>query len=496
MTTLDNSQDQDTALFNTTPYEEPKPPGSGRLMKIMTVVGSVALIWIAFTSFQESRTLVSKELLGEMSIWFTLPFAALITVVALSYIYKTLLWAKYRPMEGATLKEEELPNITVVIPAYNEGPMVQKSILSAIESDYPADKLNVICVDDGSEDDTFLYMERARGQNPSRITTLTLGKNQGKRHALYAGMERATGEIIITLDSDSVLPKDSIRNLIAPFVLDGDTGAVAGSVRVYNRYRTVITRMLGVRYILGFDYIRAYQSELKTVFCCPGAFSAYRASVIRPHLDGWLNQTFLGNRCTNGDDHALTNVVLKEQKAVRYQSNAPVYTIVPGRYRALCRMYTRWARSNIRESWNYLKFSANRAVSRKEGLAFVDGIVHAIHIPIRLYLLPFSWYLLISDMGLVVKSMAVATVVSAIYALFFYRSEKSTESLYGVIYGWFAFIGLQWIYPLAAVTVSQNQWMTRNLSRVQRGQSTSGSIPTLTATSLSLVETTTLDTHH
>ena len=427
MKASDSSQDQDSTLYQSIPYEEPRPPGSGRMMKIITVAGSIGLIWLAFTGFQESRTLVSKELLGELSIWFTVPFVALVSVVALSYIYKTLLWIKYRPMDGESLSEEQLPHITVVIPAYNEGPMVQKSILSAIESDYPAEKLNVICVDDGSEDDTFLYMERARGQNPSRITTLTLGKNQGKRHALYAGMEKAKGEIIITLDSDSVLPKESIRNLVAPFVLDTDTGAVAGSVRVYNRYRTLITRMLGVRYILGFDYIRAYQSELKTVFCCPGAFAAYRTSVIRPHLDSWLNQTFLGNRCTNGDDHALTNVVLKEERAVRYQSNAPVYTIVPGRYRALCRMYTRWARSNIRESWNYLKFSMARAVNRKEGLAFVDGIVHAIHIPIRLYLLPFSWYLLISDMGLVVKSMAVATVVSAIYALFFYRSEKSTE---------------------------------------------------------------------
>ena len=72
-------------------------------------------------------------------------------------------------------------------------------------------------------------MERARGQNPSRITTLTLGKNQGKRHALFAGMEKATGEIIITLDSDSVLPKESIRNLVAPFVLDSDTEQLPGA---------------------------------------------------------------------------------------------------------------------------------------------------------------------------------------------------------------------------------------------------------------------------
>jgi hyaluronan synthase len=301
-------------------------------------------------------------------------------------------------------------------------------------------------------------------------------------------MQHATSEIILTLDSDSVLPENSIRNLVAPFILEENTGAVAGSVRVFNRFETLITRMLGVRYILGFDYIRAYQSELKTVFCCPGAFSAYKRSVIEPHLDAWLNQTFLGNRCTNGDDHALTNVVLSEERDVRYQSNAPVFTIVPTKYRPLCRMYTRWARSNIRESWRYLKFSVRRARARGEFLAWVDSIVHALHIPARLYLLPFSWFLLLSSMDLLVRSLAVATIVSAIYALFFLRSEKSTESIYGVIYGWFALLTLQWIYPVAAATVSQNNWMTRNIERKKRAEQNQRPIASITATSISLVD--------
>lgn len=490
--TSDTPSDNAKSMDRT--FEEPIPPGTDRVVKGLALLASVGLLYLSTYTFTENRTLISEQIMGTYFLWFTVPFGLMVTTVALSYIYKTILWFRYKPMSAEAISDEDLPVITVVIPAYNEGPMVQKSILSAIESDYPAHKLRVICVDDGSRDDTFLHMERARGQNPSRITTLSLGKNQGKRHALYAGMLQATGDIIITLDSDSVLPPDSIRNLVAPFVLEESTGAVAGSVRVFNRYHTIITRMLGVRYILGFDYIRAYQSELKTVFCCPGAFTAYRASVIRPHLDAWLNQTVLGNRCTNGDDHALTNVVLKESKDVRYQSNAPVYTVVPSAYRALCRMYTRWARSNIRESWNYLKFSASRASKRGDWLAFVDGIVHAIHIPARLYLLPLSWYLLISDVGLAVRALAVATVVSGIYALFFYRSEKSTESIYGVIYGWFSFLALQWIYPVAALTVSQNQWMTRNLPREKRGQR---AIQSLSATStISLVDPHSMDTQH
>lgn len=127
-------------------------------------------------------------------------------MVAASYIYRTALWLRYKPLDGRRLTNKELPTVTVVIPAYNEGPMVKKSILSAVSSRYPADKLQVICVDDGSKDDTFVHMEAARKEAPGRITTVRLPENRGKRHALYAGMSQAKSQIIVTLDSDSVLP--------------------------------------------------------------------------------------------------------------------------------------------------------------------------------------------------------------------------------------------------------------------------------------------------
>ncbi|NUN12201.1 MAG: glycosyltransferase family 2 protein [Myxococcales bacterium] len=382
-------------------------------------------------------------------------------MVAASYIYRTALWLRYKPLDGRRLTNKELPTVTVVIPAYNEGPMVKKSILSAVSSRYPADKLQVICVDDGSKDDTFVHMEAARKEAPGRITTVRLPENRGKRHALYAGMSQAKSQIIVTLDSDSVLPADSLRNIVAPFVKNRRAGAVAGCVKVLNRYDNVLTRMLGVRYLLGFEFTRAYQSVLKTVFCCPGALTAYRREVIAPHLDGWLNQTFLGNRCTNGDDHAMTNVVLRAGYDTLYQSNADVMTIVPTTYKRLSKMYTRWARSNIRESWMYLKFATRRARQREEWLAWVDGIVHALTIPARMYLMAFTWYFAILHFTVLLRSLAAATLVALLYVVYFLRSERSTESLYGILYSWFALLTLQWIYPWAGLTVSKNRWMTR-----------------------------------
>ena len=262
--------------------------GSQGITKTKTATVGIAVGLIAFwLSIEQDGVLqTANTLMGIHAPWFVIPFTVVMSLVGVSYAYKTFLWLTYRPAQATLIHEAILPHITVVIPAYNEGAMVKKSLLSVMESDYPTESLEVICVDDGSQDDTLNYIKKVSERFPKRIRTVALPENRGKRHALYAGFRRARGEILVTLDSDSIVEPRTFRNLVAPMVGNTDVGAVAGSVRVYNRKKNLITRILGVRYVLGFDFIRAYQSQLNTVFCCPGALAAYRAKVIRPHTKG------------------------------------------------------------------------------------------------------------------------------------------------------------------------------------------------------------------
>ena len=64
-------------------------------------------------------------------------------------------------------------------------------------------------------------------------------------------------------------------------------GAVAGKVKVFNRHEGLIPRMLHVRYIVAFDFLRAAESGYGTVFCCPGALTAYRTSLVRQVMGAW-----------------------------------------------------------------------------------------------------------------------------------------------------------------------------------------------------------------
>ena len=171
--------------------------------------------------------------------------AAGYAVVMLAFqILRTILWAGYRPYP---LAESPLPTLTVIIPAYNEGAMVEKAIYSVAAADYPAEKLEIICIDDGSRDNTWLYIQRAQKRYPHLVKIIRFPENRGKKAGLYAGFTQGRGEIFVTVDSDSVIAPDALRHLVAPLQQDAQIGAVAGNVKVYNRHQSLVGKMQAVR---------------------------------------------------------------------------------------------------------------------------------------------------------------------------------------------------------------------------------------------------------
>ena len=391
----------------------------------------------------------------------TVPGLLMGALVAVSMLWKAALWLVYRPIPALATDDERLLPVTVVIPAYNEGPTVYNSIRSILASEYPAHLLRIIVVDDGSKDDTLEHMVAAQVLDPERVQVVSLPRNAGKRAALLAGFQQVSSPLVVTVDSDTVLPGDALRAIVAPLILAPQVGAVAGRIDVLNRGHNLLTRMLGVRYRIGFDFVRAYQSVLGSVFVCPGAFAAYRMTVISGHFDAWRHQTFLGAPCTNGDDHALTNLVLSNGFEARYQSNAVARTNVPTTYKRLSMMYLRWARSNVRESTRYIGFVPRLARKLRWWPAIADAVVSWVQIPMRIYLLFLGWGALLFYPELLARTIGVALTLSIVHAIIYLRSERSLDASYTVLYSVFSLLTLQWIYPAALITVRKSRWMTR-----------------------------------
>jgi hyaluronan synthase len=371
--------------------------------------------------------------------------------------YRTILWLNYR---GFSLtNERDAPRLTIIIPAYNEGPMVEKTIDSVAAAEYPRDKLEIFVVDDGSRDDTWEYISRAAARYPGLVTTLRFPENRGKRAALSAGFRRARGEVLVTIDSDSIIERETLLAIAGPFH-DAKVGAVAGRVAVYNRRQGLIPRMLHVRFILSFDFLRAAESAYRTVYCCPGALAGYRASVVRDVLPKWESQTFLGAACTFGEDRALTNYILEAGYDSVYQRSAVVHTLVPTTYRKLTKMLLRWDRSYVREELRLARILWKRPLVARI-TTLVERTITNLRFPVSYATLAVLLMLAIDNPETLLRVAISIGTVSLMYTMYYLRSERSWDFIYGIAYAYFSFFALTWIFPYAVVTARARSWLTR-----------------------------------
>ncbi len=382
-------------------------------------------------------------------LWFTMGMLLL--------VIRTLLWVRYRPF--ASVSAGQAPRLSIVIPAYNEGAMVRKAVDACARAEYPRERLEIIVVNDGSTDDTGLHVDRAQRDCPALVQAVHLPVNAGKRAALAAGFARATGDIMVTVDSDSLIERGALLAIAGPF-RDERVGVVAGKVSVLNRFQSILPRMLHVRFVLSFDFLRSVQSTYGTVYCCPGALSAYRASVIKPLIPTWLRQRFLGSECTIGEDRALTNDVLASGYKAVYQRTAIVQTLAPDSYRQLCKMFIRWDRSYIREEIRLWKIMWKLPFPALV-LTMFETTITNLRYPVAYGSFFLMIYLSVQDPWTIVRLLLSIGLVSIFYTLYFLHSERSREFLFGVLYAYFYFLSLLWIFPYALVTVRNRGWLTR-----------------------------------
>jgi hyaluronan synthase len=372
-------------------------------------------------------------------------------------LFRTLLWYRYRPMPPATA--EDAPLLTVIIPAYNEGAMVAQAIDSVAAAHYPHERLEIIAVDDGSIDNTWHHIQCAAARHPNLVSTVHFGRNQGKRAVLEAGIRRARGAVLVTIDSDSIIESEALLAIVGPF-RDPRVGAVAGRVGVLNRQDGLIPRMLHVRFILSFDFLRAAQSVFRTVYCTPGALSAYRADVVHRVLDRWMQQTFLGVRSDIGEDRAMTNYILEQGYDTVYQRSASVLTNVPVTYDKLCKMYMRWDRSFLREEWRFARIVWTRPW-RWRAVALIDTLVTNLRYPVIYASMGLLVLGIAEDPETLLRILFAIGLMALLYTLYYLRSQRSLDFVYGIAYSYFAFFALTWIFPYALLTVRRRGWLTR-----------------------------------
>lgn len=369
--------------------------------------------------------------------------------------------ARYRPVE---VDSAYTPGVTIIVPCFNEEKWIGRTIISCINQDYPIDKLQVIVVDDCSSDKSVEAInrtiedlkEKARDfQIRERLSCIAMEKNQGKRHALCEGVLKADHDLIVFVDSDSFLDPFAIRHLVQPF-RDPAMGGVSGRTDVANTYTNSLTKMQSVRYYIAFRIMKAAESYFDAVTCLSGPLACYKKEIITDNMEEWLNQSFLGQRATFGDDRAMTNFVLRHHRT-GYQDTAVCSTIVPNEYSVFLKQQMRWKRSWLRES-----IIAGSFMWRKEpfmAVLFYMGVLvpilapivvtyNLIYVPLAHRVFPTTFLI-----GIILMSFLMS------FAQMLLRT--STTWIFGFIFCIYYEGVLLWQMPIAWVTFWKSTWGTR-----------------------------------
>ncbi len=244
---------------------------------------------------------------------------------------------KLRP--NPTDHPEYQPEVTVLIPAYNEESVIVDTVKSALASKYP--KLQILVIDDGSKDRTA-ELVRANFGRDSRVRLL-LQANRGKPAALNHGLSEAIGEIVVSIDADTIVDPDAVPRLVRHFA-DPSVGAVAGNVKVMNRNRW-ITRWQALEYITSQNLEKRAFDLLNCIPVVPGAVGAWRADLLRSH-DGFSGDTV-------AEDTDLTLTIRRNGWKILYDETAIGRTEVPETVDALVKQRFRWTFGTLQAVWKH-----------------------------------------------------------------------------------------------------------------------------------------------
>ena len=226
-----------------------------------------------------------------MTIWANTVFWVGVTTVLYTYIgYAVLIFLiskvrrPYRVPEAQ--KDAELPDVTLVVAAYNEEDFISEKIANTLALDYPSDKLDILFVTDGSTDDTpdivKRYPQFRHFHSPER---------RGKIHAVNRIMKFVTSPIVVFCDANTHLNTKAIRNIVRHYQ-HADVGGVAGEKKIYTSERENASGAGEGMYWKYESFLKRKDSEVFSVVGAAGELFSLRTELYEPPDENMIIEDF------------------------------------------------------------------------------------------------------------------------------------------------------------------------------------------------------------
>ncbi|MCW9000734.1 MAG: glycosyltransferase family 2 protein [Kangiellaceae bacterium] len=318
---------------------------------------------------------VNSSSIGNIKLWMMVLLSPVILKFALQLV--VLPFHFYREWLDAS-EERNLHKVSVLIPAWNEQVGIIKTIQSVLDTRY-AD-LEVIVINDGSTDAThelvsaFIddYQAKKYAKSQVELKYIRLA-NGGKARALNHGVRMAGGDIIFTIDADSLMDKNAIENIVGKF-RDPNVGAVAGNVIVGNRSKP-IELIQQLEYLCGFFFKRS-DGVFNSVHIIGGAAAAYRKEVLI-QVGGFDKKIIT-------EDVEMSIRILRAGYKTKYAAGAVVFTEGPSDWNSLCNQRLRWKFGRI---LTYIKHKELFFSTQRQHSPYLSFILLPISLYVELLLL-------------------------------------------------------------------------------------------------------------
>lgn len=419
-------------------------------------------------------------------VWLLMP----ILVDGLQTLFRTfvvMIWG--RNFINHRVKDEDLPYISVIVPAHNESQIIARCLDSIKIQDYPHKKLQILVVENGSTDDTKEVVERylenkngngngngytngngayknGNGYSHLKINgkfievpefsgniNLLSTETANKSIALNFGINQAKGDLIITLDCDVVLAPDALKNMAIHFIENPRVGAATGNIEIseemiedrdrrgnlllnddgsikykkLNWFEYFLTRCQFLEYLDAFRFGRQYQAIIDSTQILAGAFSAFRKEI--------LLKSRLYRDHTVSEDFDLTLALLDEGLAhIGYVADSKAYVEPVYDFDTLYSQRVRWHRGQMEACSLHRRILSYKFGKFRFGITEMLVSDHTLAFPrlvwsILILLFPLFGYHYTIIIGALLLSYAFYTFISLTQAILAYSIvDNETKS--------------------------------------------------------------------
>lgn len=234
---------------------------------------------------------------------------------------------------------DRYPPLTIVMPAYNEEGVVEESLSSVQDLDYPDYQIKF--VDDGSTDDTLSIAREVADEEITEI--IESPENQGKAAALNRGLDRTETDYMVVVDADSKVEGDILKEAAARIEADSNVGAVISAIMPLNQ-DTIVRRLQIVEYRVR-DFYRRLMTDVNIIDVTPGAFSMYSTSDLRS-----IGGFDVGNLT---EDLEMAWSLRREGRDIDMVREKRSLTELPADMNGLYNQRVRWARGHIQNLFKH-----------------------------------------------------------------------------------------------------------------------------------------------